>query len=98
MIEGLRSLDGPASVVVYSDSTYVIDPINKRWLARWQARGWRTKARTPVANQDLWLELIHELARHRRVIFKWVRGHTGHPLNEAADLMAVEASHGHASW
>ncbi len=73
-------------VDVYTDSVYVRDGITK-WLARWQARGWRTAAKKPVKNQDLWMELADLVEKHD-VHWHWVKGHAGHPGNERADELA----------
>ena len=85
-IEALKALNKPSRVDVYTDSTYVRDGITK-WLARWQVRGWRTAAKKPVKNQDLWMELA-DLAERHDVSWHWVKGHAGHPGNERADELA----------
>jgi ribonuclease HI len=89
VIEGLRSLKRRCHVTIYTDSVYVKDGIQK-WLAGWKARGWRTAARDPVKNQDLWVELDHEIQRHQ-VDLVWVKGHAGHIENERADALARAA-------
>ena len=85
-IEALKALNKPSYVDVYTDSTYVRDGITK-WLARWQVRGWRTAAKKPVKNKDLWIELA-DLAERHDVHWHWVKGHAGHPGNERADELA----------
>ena len=85
-IEALKALNKSSRVDVYTDSTYVRDGITK-WLARWQVRGWRTAAKKPVKNQDLWMELA-DLAERHDVSWHWVKGHAGHPGNERADELA----------
>ena len=85
-IEGLRALKRPAEVILYTDSKYVMDGI-REWLPNWKARGWRTASKKPVKNKDLWQELDAETQRHE-IRWKWVRGHTGNPGNEAADALA----------
>lgn len=87
VIEGLRALKEPCSVDVYSDSQYVCHAIEKGWLAGWQASGWVKRDKKPVKNQDLWEQLLTELARHQ-VQFHWIRGHDGHPENERCDALA----------
>jgi len=87
--EALRSLDGPLEVV--SDSTYVVRCFNDGWWARWIERGWRTSQRTEVANRDLWEPLIELVNERGDVSFRWVKGHSGNPLNDLADRLAVEA-------
>jgi len=85
-IEALKALNKSSRVDVYTDSVYVRDGITK-WLARWQVRGWRTAAKKPVKNQDLWMELA-DLAERHDVSWHWVKGHAGHPGNERADELA----------
>jgi ribonuclease HI len=90
VIEGLRALQRPAQVTVHIDSSYVMDAITKRWHVAWAARGWRTAAKQPVKNQDLWEALLAELERHE-VAWQKVRGHAGVALNERCDELAVAA-------
>lgn len=85
-IEALKALNESCRVDVYTDSVYVRDGITK-WLAGWQARGWRTAAKKPVKNQDLWMELADLVEKHD-VHWHWVKGHAGHPGNERADELA----------
>jgi uncharacterized phage-like protein YoqJ len=90
-LEAVRSLDGKVEVV--SDSTYVVNCFRDRWWEGWLARGWRTKAKQPVANRDLWEPLIEAVqARPDRVQFRWVKGHGGDPVNDLVDRLAVEAA------
>ncbi|WP_428561955.1 MAG: ribonuclease HI [Solidesulfovibrio sp. DCME] len=91
VIVALEALAGPMAVVVVTDSRYVHDAIEKRWLAGWQKRGWINAEKKPVKNQDLWRRLIPLLSRHT-VKFQWVRGHTGHPDNERCDVLAKRAA------
>jgi ribonuclease HI len=85
-IEGLEALKRPCRVRLYSDSQYLRDGITK-WINEWKRRGWRTAARQPVKNIDLWQRLDAAAARHA-VSWIWVRGHSGHPENERADALA----------
>ncbi len=85
-IEGLNALPAGQTLTVITDSTYVRDGITS-WLANWKARGWKTAAKKPVKNIDLWQALDAAAARHT-VTWEWVRGHTGHPGNERADALA----------
>ena len=85
-IRALQALKQPCQVQLYTDSTYVKNGITE-WLPNWQARGWRTAARKPVKNQDLWEQLAGLAAQHR-ISWHWVRGHAGHPGNERADWLA----------
>ncbi len=86
----VRDIAGPLEVI--SDSTYVVKCFNDRWWAGWLKRGWKNSQGKPVANRDLWEPFI-ELVRSRGdVTFTWVKGHSGDPLNEAADLLATLAA------
>jgi ribonuclease HI len=88
-ISALEALKRPCKVVLTTDSVYVRDGIT-RWLAGWKRKGWRTASGSPVKNQDLWQQLDAAAARHE-VRWEWVKGHAGHPGNEAADRLANEA-------
>ena len=85
-IEALKALSEPCQVSLTTDSTYVKDGIT-RWLANWKRNGWKTAAKKPVKNQDLWQALDHESARHE-IDWCWVKGHSGHLENERADRLA----------
>lgn len=88
-IRALESLKRAVPVDMYTDSTYLRDGITK-WLASWKAKGWKTAARKPVKNQDLWRRLEAALADHD-VRWHWIKGHAGHPENERADTLARQA-------
>ena len=88
-IRALEALTRPCSVVLYTDSRYVMDGITQ-WLPRWKANGWRTSDRKPVKNDDLWRALDGAAARHK-ITWRWVEGHSGHLENERADLLARSA-------
>jgi len=85
-IEGLRALTRPSKVALYTDSKYVMDGITQ-WLEGWKAKGWKTAAKKPVKNQELWETLDTEIQRHE-INWHWVKGHAGHPENERADELA----------
>lgn len=85
-IEALKSLKEPCSVDLTTDSQYVRKGITE-WLANWRARGWKTAAKQPVKNVDLWQALDAESQKHT-VRWHWVKGHTGHRENEIADELA----------
>lgn len=85
-IEGLSALRRPSRVVLTTDSEYVRKGITE-WIGSWKQRGWKTAARKPVKNVDLWQQLDELAARHE-VEWRWVRGHTGHRENEIADQLA----------
>lgn len=91
VIEALRLLKYPCEVTVYSDSQYVCNGINNHWVDNWRKNGWKTSQRQPVANKELWEELLKLLDIHK-VTFVWVRGHNGHPENERCDRLAVQQS------
>ncbi len=85
-IEGLRALKRSCTVDLYTDSQYVRKGITE-WLAGWKKNGWKTAARKPVKNDDLWRMLDEEVRRHE-IRWHWVRGHSGVPDNELADELA----------
>ncbi|MDC0361857.1 ribonuclease HI [Halioglobus sp.] len=85
-IEGLKALTRPCQVDLTTDSEYVRNGIT-RWLEGWKKKGWKTSARKPVKNADLWLALDEENQRHE-VSWHWVKGHSGHRENERADQLA----------
>ena len=89
-IVGLEALKEPCKVMLYSDSKYLTDAINKGWLRSWESRGWKKADKSPVLNRDLWERLISLLDKHS-VTFYWLKGNEGHPENERCDAMAREA-------
>lgn len=88
-IRGFQALTRPSRVELWSDSEYVLKGL-REWLDGWKARGWRTAAKQPVKNVDLWQEL-DDLVQAHQVTHHWVRGHDGHPENERCDQLAVAA-------
>ena len=90
VISGLQSLERPTTLTVHIDSTYVMDAIVKRWHVGWKARGWKTAAKQPVKNQDLWETLLELVERHT-IDWRKVKGHAGVELNERCDELAVLA-------
>ena len=88
-IRSLESLKRPCRVRLTTDSKYVKDGITS-WIHGWKKRGWKTAARQPVKNADLWQRLDKAVQAHQ-VSWHWVRGHSGHPENERADQLATEA-------
>jgi ribonuclease HI len=86
VIQGLAALTRPSAVTLYTDSRYVLDGATK-WIKNWKKNGWKTADKKPVKNEDLWRLLEVEAARHQ-IVWKWVRGHDGHPENERADALA----------
>ena len=85
----LETLKRPCQVVLHTDSEYLKNGIT-RWHAGWVRRNWRNAAGDPVANMDLWRRLLDAVATHR-IEWRWVRGHSGHPMNERADALATRA-------
>jgi ribonuclease HI len=91
-IAALEALTRPSSVSVTTDSTYVRDGIT-RWIHDWKRRGWKTAAKKPVKNVDLWQRLEAAITPHE-VEWHWVRGHSGHSENERVDLLARRQAEG----
>ena len=86
VIKALQALKEPTTMVVHSDSKYVIDGASK-WILAWRKNGWRTREKEPVKNDDLWRALDAEASRHD-VTWEWVKGHAGNPKNERCDRLA----------
>ena len=89
VIEALKTLSRSCTIVITTDSNYVKDGITK-WIHNWKLKGWKTAARKPVKNKELWIAL-DELVENHDITWKWVKGHSGHPENERADDLANEA-------
>lgn len=89
VIEGLKSIKKHSHIQITTDSMYVKNGINE-WINNWKKNGWRTAAKKPVKNKDLWQEL-DELVQNYSIKWLWVKGHSGHPGNERADQLANEA-------
>lgn len=85
-INALETLAKPSKITIVTDSSYVKDGISA-WLPNWKKNGWRTAAKKPVKNAELWQRLDAACQNHE-VIWQWVKGHAGHPENERADLLA----------
>ena len=88
-IEALEALKFSSTVALYTDSTYVRDGITK-WIHGWRRNGWKTAAKKPVKNAELWQRLDAATGRHT-INWHWVKGHAGHPENERADALARSA-------
>lgn len=89
-LEAVTALPGP--LVVVSDSTYVVNCFRDQWWEGWLQRGWTTSAKKPVANRDLWEPLVTAVKERGDVAFHWVKGHSGHEMNDLVDELAVAAS------
>lgn len=87
-ISALEALREPCEVQLYTDSNYLKQGVNE-WLPQWRLRNWRTADRKPVKNQDLW-ERLDAAARRHKIVWHWVRGHSGDAGNELADRLANE--------
>jgi ribonuclease HI len=85
-IRGLAALSRPCNVILYTDSEYLRKGITE-WITQWKQRGWKTAAKKPVKNADLWRELDGLVDNHR-IDWRWVKGHSGDPGNEKADELA----------
>jgi len=89
-LEAVTALEGPLLVV--SDSTYVVNCFRDRWWAGWLDRSWTNSQKKPVANRDLWEPLVRAVIERGDVAFHWVKGHSGHEMNDFVDQLAVRAS------
>jgi ribonuclease HI len=94
-LEAVRTL-GPGNprLEIVSDSTYVVHCFRDGWWEGWLKRGWRNSQKQPVANRDLWEPLIAGVRAHGGVTFRWVKGHSGDPMNDLVDRLAVAAAAG----
>ena len=93
VIKGLESLTKPCDIEIISDSKYVIDAFNQKWIDSWIKNGWKNSKKDPVKNRDLWERLL-ELIKPHNVKFTWVKGHNDHEENERCDKLAVNAYSG----
>jgi ribonuclease HI len=94
VLEALRNFEHAGEpITVVSDSTYVVNCFRDRWWVKWKANGWKNSKKEPVANTDLWIPLI-DLVLQMQPTFRWVKGHSGNPMNDLVDRLAVAASQG----
>lgn len=91
VILGLQKADDADRIIIFSDSKYVVDAVNKGWLDNWLKNGWRLASKKPVKNTDLWLKIARFL-EEKNIEFKWVEGHAGNPENERCDYLAQRAA------
>ena len=89
VIKALEALKYPCNVKLTTDSKYVCDAINQKWVYGWRDNNWRKKDKKPALNPDLWKQLLSLLEKHN-VEFIWVKGHNDHPENERCDKLAVD--------
>ena len=92
-IIGLEALRKPCRVDLYSDSKYLTDAFNQKWIDSWQKKNWKTSSGSAVKNRELWERLLRAMEPHS-VSFHWVKGHDGHPENERCDHLATSAADG----
>ena len=92
-IVGLEALVKPCQVDLYSDSKYLTDAFNQKWIDSWQKKNWKTSSGSAVKNRELWERLLRAMEPHS-VLFHWVKGHDGHPENERCDQLATSAADG----
>ena len=92
-IIGLEALRKPCRVDLYSDSKYLTDAFNQKWIDSWQKKNWKTSSGSAVKNRELWERLLRAMEPHA-VSFHWVKGHDGHPENERCDQLATSAADG----
>ena len=92
-IVALREVEISLPIILFSDSSYVVNGICKGWAKNWRRRGWLKADGKPVLNQDLWSELL-ALTEELPVTFRWIKGHAGNPMNERCDQLAVSAARG----
>ncbi|MBI4778298.1 ribonuclease HI [Candidatus Desantisbacteria bacterium] len=90
VIQGLKAVNVPAKIKIYSDSAYIINAFTQNWIKTWLANGWKTANKKPVKNQDLWQELLRSTKPHQ-VEWVKVKGHSGNIYNERCDRLAVSA-------
>lgn len=89
VIEGLKAIKRSCAVTLYTDSKYVLQGVTE-WMEGWKSRSWKTADKKPVKNQDLWMLLDEQVARHQ-ITWQWVKGHSGHIENERVDELARQA-------
>lgn len=90
IIEGLKALKELCKVIIYTDSQYVKNGMEK-WIHNWKRNGWKTSTQNPVKNETLWREL-DQLCTYHQIQWRWIKGHAGHPENERADALANQGA------
>lgn len=95
VIVGIEALTKPCDITITSDSKYVTDAFNQKWVYGWKKRGWKKGSGEPVKNPDLWERLLKAIEDgNHSVKFVWIKGHAGHEFNERCDQLATEAADG----
>lgn len=90
VIQGLKAVNTPSRIKIYSDSAYIINAFTQNWIKTWLANGWKTAGKKPVKNQNLWQELL-KLTQSHQIEWIKVKGHSGDKYNEQCDRLAVSA-------
>ncbi|MBQ8475954.1 ribonuclease HI [bacterium] len=93
VIDALNTLKKPCRIDLYSDSKYVTEAINQKWLESWQEKNWKLNTKNPVKNIDLWQKYLAASKPHK-INFIWVKGHNSNKYNELCDKLAVKARMG----
>ena len=93
VIIAMESIDSPEDIEVYSDSLYIVNAFNKKWIDNWKKHDWKTTSNTAVKNKDLWERLL-EVKQLHTVKFFWVKGHAGQTENERCDYLASSSASG----
>jgi|TARA_B100000212_G_scaffold291838_1_gene233638 ribonuclease HI len=88
-VESLKMLKRTCNIIITTDSNYVKNGITS-WIKKWKKSNWKTSSKKSVKNKELWIELYNESQKHN-IEWKWVKGHSGHPENEIADMLANQA-------
>ncbi len=91
LIAALQALKEPCRITVHTDSKYLMNGFEKKWLANWKRNGWKTSAKEPVQNQDLW-QLLDQLLATHPYTFHWIKGHADNTENNRCDELAVAAT------
>lgn len=91
VIEALKALNKPCLAKIHSDSALIINAFTQNWITNWQKKGWKKADKKPVENRELWEEMLAAMKRHEVEWIK-VKGHSGHPLNDRVDALAVAES------
>lgn len=89
VIKALEYIKKPSNITIITDSLYVVNPVNKGWLLKWEFFNWKRKDGTDTINMDLWKRLL-SLIRYHNVKFKWIKGHNNHPENERCNYLACK--------
>lgn len=92
-IVALEALNKPCKIELFSDSKYLTDAFNQKWIESWLKKNWKNSQNKPVKNIDLWKRLLEAVKIHD-ITFIWVKGHNGHPGNERCDVLATKAADG----